>query len=75
MHVLSATGHVTAVADQINGNPWRAAATTSYDNFLSEFGTTAAGKTPLEHDKYCLAMAFTALDFNDGVLGLAWLGK
>ena len=27
-----------------------------------------------KHDDYCLAYVFTDRDFDDGVLGLAWVG-
>lgn len=27
------------------------------------------------HDQYCLAYVFADRDFNDGVLGLAWVGS
>ena len=68
-------GHVTSAQNQVTGNPfpYSNGLTSNYQAFLEDFGT-AGGKTPLEHDKFCLAHAFTAADFDDGVLGLAWLG-
>jgi hypothetical protein len=65
--------YTSAETDIKTANPWRAVNYVDSNAFLTDFGSTN-GKIPLEHDKYCLAHGFSALDFNEGVLGLAWLG-
>eukprot|EP00039_Didymoeca_costata_P030934 m.32244 g.32244 ORF g.32244 m.32244 type:complete len:964 (+) comp8391_c0_seq2:184-3075(+) len=54
-------------------NPFKTSSTTDASRFLDEF-SGESGSPPLGHDEFCLAHAFTRQDFDEGTLGLAWLG-